>query len=56
MLMVAAKVRKYSTGYFIICNKKFVISLTKNGQNRVYCNFGLFPQNIMDEQEFVYNI
>lgn len=31
MLMVAAKVRKLSTGDFIICNKKFVISFTEEG-------------------------
>ena len=56
MLMVAAKVRKLSTGYFIICNKKFVISFTEEGQNRECFNFRWFPLNILDEQELVYNI
>ena len=56
MLMVAAKVRKLSTEYFIICNKKFVISFTEEGQNQECFNFRWFPLNILDEQELVYNI
>lgn len=56
MLMVAAKVRKLSTGYFNICNKKFAISFTEEGQNRECFIFRWFPLNISDEQELVYNI